>query len=64
MRIGKILIDSDPETHEARLIFAKLPSDVSDRKVLLLYPIMNSGNKVCRAMQVLKDHQVCNLPSI
>ncbi len=58
MRIGKILVDSDPETHEARVIFAKFPSDVADRKVLLLYPIMSSGNKVCRAMHVLRDHKV------
>jgi uracil phosphoribosyltransferase len=58
MRIGKILVDSDPETHEARVIFAKFPSDIAERKVLLLYPIMSSGNKVCRAMHVLKDHRV------
>jgi hypothetical protein len=45
-------VDSDYETHEARVIFAKLPSDIHERKVLLLYPIMSSGNKVCRAMQV------------
>ena len=53
MRIGKVLVDSHPDTHEARVIFAKFPSDIADRKVLLLYPIMRSGNKVCRAMQVL-----------
>ena len=29
-----------------------------ERKVLLLYPIMRTGNKVCRAMQVLIDHKV------
>ena len=27
-------------------------------QVLLLYPIMSSGNKVCKAVQVLKEHQV------
>ncbi len=58
MRIGKILVDSDPETHEASVIFAKLPADVANRKVLLLYPIMSSGNKVCKAIQVLKEHGV------
>lgn len=58
MRIGKILVDSQQETHEARVIFAKLPCDIAKRKVLLLYPIMSSGNKVCRAVQVLKDHKV------
>jgi len=58
MRIGKILVDSEPETHEAHVVFAKLPDDISNRKVLLLYPIMSSGNKVCKAIQVLKDHDV------
>ena len=58
MRIGKILVDSHPETHEARVIFAKFPSDIAERKVLLLYPIMSSGNKVCRALQVLKENKV------
>jgi len=58
MRIGKILVDSDTETHEARVIFAKFPSDIADRKVLLLYPIMRTGNKVCKAVNVLIDHKV------
>lgn len=58
MRIGKILVDSDSDTHEARVVFAKFPDDISSRKVLLLYPIMSSGNKVCKAVQVLKDHNV------
>eukprot|EP00088_Acartia_fossae_P071564 TRINITY_DN9849_c0_g1_i1.p1 TRINITY_DN9849_c0_g1~~TRINITY_DN9849_c0_g1_i1.p1 ORF type:complete len:240 (+),score=66.76 TRINITY_DN9849_c0_g1_i1:74-793(+) len=55
MRIGKILVDSDSETHIAHVVFAKLPEDIADRKVLLLYPIMSSGNKVCKAIQVLKE---------
>ncbi|TRY79891.1 hypothetical protein TCAL_07084 [Tigriopus californicus] len=58
MRIGKILVDSEPEKNDARVVFAKLPSDIAKRKVLLLYPIMSSGNKVCQAMKVLKDHGV------
>lgn len=58
MRIGKILVDSDSETHNAHVVFAKFPDDIADRKVLLLYPIMSSGNKVCKAIQVLKDHDV------
>ena len=57
MRIGKILVDSNSETHEAKVIFAKFPSDIAERKVLLLYPIMRTGNKVCRAVHVLLDHK-------
>ena len=75
MRIGKVLVDSDSETHEAHVVFAKFPDDIASRKVLLLYPIMRlvicnyfnsqrentvfrSGNKVCKAVQVLKEHNV------
>ena len=53
-----MLVDSDSETHEAHVVFAKFPDDIADRKVLLLYPIMRSGNKVCKAVQVLKEHNV------
>lgn len=31
MRIGKILVDSDSETHEARVVFAKFPDDIANR---------------------------------
>lgn len=41
MRIGKILIDSDHDTHEAKVVYAKFPEDIAQRKVLLMYPIMS-----------------------
>ena len=42
MRIGKILVDSDSETHEAHVVFAKFPNDIASRsssyknKIILL----------------------------
>ena len=33
MRIGKILVDSDSDTHEAHVVFAKFPDDIANRKV-------------------------------
>ena len=33
MRIGKILVDSDSNTHEAHVVFAKFPDDIANRKV-------------------------------
>lgn len=41
IRIGKILIQSDEETHEAKVFYAKFPPDIDSRKVLLMYPIMS-----------------------
>ena len=36
MRIGKILVDSDSDTHEAHVVFAKFPDDIANRKVGIL----------------------------
>ncbi|KAG0726149.1 Uracil phosphoribosyltransferase [Chionoecetes opilio] len=58
IRLGKILVESDLETHEARVVYAKFPDDISQRKVLLMYPIMSSGNTVIKAVRVLQEHAV------
>ncbi|XP_078044672.1 uracil phosphoribosyltransferase krishah isoform X1 [Augochlora pura] len=58
IRIGKILVESDVDTHEARVVYAKFPDDISERKVLLMYPIMSTGNTVIKAIAVLKEHHV------
>lgn len=58
IRIGKILVESDADTHEARVVYAKFPDDISERKVLLMYPIMSTGNTVIKAIAVLKEHSV------
>ncbi|KAL1450224.1 hypothetical protein WDU94_002667 [Cyamophila willieti] len=58
IRIGKILIESDAETHEARIVYARFPEDIAQRKVLLMYPIMSTGNTIIKAVNVLKEHHV------
>lgn len=58
IRIGKILVESDADTHEARVVYARFPEDISNRKVLLMYPIMSTGNTVIKAIAVLKEHNV------
>ncbi|XP_067012951.1 uracil phosphoribosyltransferase homolog isoform X2 [Anabrus simplex] len=58
IRIGKILVESDVDTHEARVVYARFPEDIADRKVLLMYPIMSTGNTVIKAVAVLKEHNV------
>lgn len=58
IRIGKILVESDADTHEARVVYARFPEDIADRKVLLMYPIMSTGNTVIKAVAVLKEHHV------
>ncbi|XP_070568730.1 uracil phosphoribosyltransferase homolog [Ptychodera flava] len=60
IRIGKILIKSDEDTNQARVFYAKLPQDIDTRKVLLMYPILSSGNTVIQAVNVLKEHGVAD----
>ena len=62
IRIGKILIQSDEETHEAKVFYAKFPPDIHKRKVLLMYPIMSR----CRLFppQTLKAVQVLFSPML
>jgi uracil phosphoribosyltransferase len=50
IKIGKILIQREEDTAEAKLFYAKLPSDVSERTCLLLDPMLATGGsaiKVC-----------------
>jgi uracil phosphoribosyltransferase len=58
MRIGKILLQRDEKTHEAKFYFAKLPPDVSKRHVLLLDPMLGTAGSAISAVEVLKKHKV------
>lgn len=57
IRIGKILIETD-ENNQARVLYAKFPKDVAERKILLLYPIMSTGLAVIESVKVLLSHGV------
>lgn len=41
IRIGKVLIRSGENASDARVVYANLPKDINQRKVLLMYPIMS-----------------------
>eukprot|EP00798_Chlamydomonas_sp_ICE-L_P012696 gene12696-15928_t len=57
IKIGKILIHRNPEGNQD-LVYEKLPSDISDRFVLLLDPVLGTGNTACKAIKVLLDKGV------
>lgn len=40
IRIGKILVESDAETHEAKVVYARFPDDISQRQVLNAFCLM------------------------
>nr|CAB3267525.1 uracil phosphoribosyltransferase homolog [Phallusia mammillata] len=58
IRLGKILIQTDDETNQAKVFYAKLPKDIHRRNVLLMYPILSSGNTAIKAIEILEDHNV------
>src|ERR1700761_5014812 len=43
VRIGKILIQRDEETSKPKLFYDKLPTDIANRWVLLLDPMLATG---------------------
>jgi len=58
IRIGKILIQSTDEDRKSSVVYAKFPSDINSRKILLMYPITTTGTTVNLAISVLKEHGV------
>uniref|UniRef100_A0A803MZD1 uridine/cytidine kinase n=1 Tax=Chenopodium quinoa TaxID=63459 RepID=A0A803MZD1_CHEQI len=52
IKIGKILIHRDGDDGQ-QLIYEKLPKDISERHVLLLDPVLATGNSACQAIELL-----------
>ncbi|KAG5550944.1 hypothetical protein RHGRI_009385 [Rhododendron griersonianum] len=52
IKIGKILIHREGDNGQ-ELIYEKLPNDISDRHVLLLDPILGTGNSAVQAISLL-----------
>jgi len=53
-RVGFIGLFRDEETLEAVEYFVKLPSDVADRDVILLDPMVATGNSTAAAIETVK----------
>ncbi|XP_047319366.1 uridine kinase-like protein 3 [Impatiens glandulifera] len=52
IKIGKILIHREGDNGQ-QLIYEKLPNDISERNVLLLDPILGTGNSAVQAISLL-----------
>jgi uridine kinase len=57
IKIGKILIHREGDNGK-RLIYEKLPKDIKDRHVLLLDPILATGNSAVQAIELLIEKGV------
>ncbi|CAF1095788.1 unnamed protein product [Adineta ricciae] len=58
IRIGKILIN------EGLVIYAKLPPDAHERRILVTYPVITSGSIVLTGLKLLVTEYQCQLSSI
>ncbi|KAK9085288.1 hypothetical protein Sjap_025699 [Stephania japonica] len=58
IKIGKILIHRDGDNGK-QLIYEKLPKDISERHVLLLDPVLATGNSANQAIELLIQKGAC-----
>ena len=58
IRIGKILIQTSPETGEPGLYYLRLPKDIKDYRVILMDATVATGAAAMMAVRVLLDHEV------
>lgn len=56
IRIGKMLIRHDDEDSckPPKVIYVRLPPDIADRNILLMYPLMNTGGTIHQSIKELK----------
>ncbi|CAF0894282.1 unnamed protein product [Didymodactylos carnosus] len=62
IRIGKILVNTDENV--SKVIYAKLPPDVHQRRVLVAYPCVTTGQTVITGLNVLLKDYSCSQSNI
>ena len=60
-KVGHIGLYRDPETHLPVEYYCKMPSDISERTVMVLDPMLATGGSASAALQVLKGYGCKNL---
>jgi uracil phosphoribosyltransferase len=57
-RVGHIGLYRDPKTLHPVQYYCKLPEDIADRLVVLVDPMLATGNSVAKAVSILKERGV------
>ena len=57
-KIGKLLIQTNPNTLNPELYYLRLPKDIKNDFVLLLDSTVTSGAALLMAIRILLDHEV------
>jgi uracil phosphoribosyltransferase len=60
-KVGHIGLYRDPNTLLPVEYYCKLPSDVSEREIIILDPMLATGGSSCMAVKFLKDKGVTNI---
>ena len=60
-KVGHIGLYRDPETLQPVEYYCKLPSDVSERDLIILDPMLATGGSACGAITLLKGYGVKNI---
>ena len=60
-KVGHIGLYRDPETHQPVEYYCKLPSDIQDRMVILVDPMLATGGSAIDALTLLKNKGCKNI---
>lgn len=60
-KVGHIGLYRDPESLEPVRYYAKLPADISERRVFLLDPMLATGGSAVEAIGILKERGASNI---
>ncbi len=60
-KVGHIGLYRDPETLQPVHYYAKLPSDIAERELIVIDPMLATGGSASAAVQLLKDRGARNL---
>ena len=54
-KMGHIGLYRDPETYQARGYYCKLPMDIAEREVIIVDPMLATGNTAVEAVRLIKN---------
>lgn len=60
-KVGHIGLYRDPQTLEPVKYYCKLPSDINEREVIVLDPMLATGGSAVAAIQMLKESGAANI---
>ena len=60
-KVGHIGLYRDPDTLEPVEYYCKMPNDIAEREVIILYPMLATGGSASAAIQFIKNYEVKNI---